>query len=145
MIIILQRVSEASVEIAEKIISHIKKGIVLFACIEKSDTEKEMLFWGRKIPELRIFPDKQGRMNLSVKEVNADILVISQFTLASDLRKGRRPGFENAAEPKKAEPLLNLFIDTLKESSLNIQIGEFGAYMKIHLINDGPVTFIIKS
>lgn len=145
MIIVLQRVSEASVEVEEKIISQIKKGIVLFACIEKSDTEKEMLFWGRKIPELRIFPDEQGRMNLSVKEINADILVISQFTLASDLRKGRRPGFENAAEPKKAEPLLNLFIDTLKESNLNIQSGEFGAYMKIHLINDGPVTFILKS
>jgi len=84
-------------------------------------------------------------LNLSVKEVNADILVISQFTLASDLRKGRRPGFENAAEPHKAESLFNLFINTLKESNLNTQSGIFGAYMKIHLINDGPVTFILKN
>jgi len=145
MIIILQKVSEASVEIEEKIISSIKKGIVLFTCIEKSDTEKEILFWGRKIPELRVFPDQQGKLNLSVKEVNADILVISQFTLASDLRKGRRPGFENAAEPHQAESLFNLFINTLKKSNLNTQSGIFGAYMKIHLINDGPVTFILKN
>lgn len=144
MIIVLQRVSEASTEIENNIFSHINKGILLLVCIEKNDTEKEILFWAKKIPELRIFPDQHGKMNLSVKEVKGDILVISQFTLASDLKKGRRPGFENAAEPNKAENLFNFFVETLKESGLNIQTGKFAADMRIHLINDGPVTFILK-
>jgi len=144
LIIVLQRVDGASVEISGKRMAEISRGVVLLVCAEESDTEKEVLYWGERIPELRIFPDQQDKMNISLKDAQGEVLVISQFTLASNLKKGRRPGFEGAAQPEKAKKLLELFINKLKEGGLVVKNGEFGAFMKIQLINDGPVTFILK-
>lgn len=140
----MQRVDQASVEINGKRMAEIGKGVVLFICVEESDTEKEVLYWGARVPELRIFPDNQDKMNISLKDAQCEVLVISQFTLASNLRKGRRPGFEGAARPEKGQNFFELFINILMESGLAVRNGEFGAYMKIQLINDGPVTFILK-
>jgi len=144
MIIVVQRVDNASVEINKSKITEIGKGVVLLACVEEIDTEKEILYWAERIPELRIFPDEHDKMNISLKDAKSEILVISQFTLVSNLRKGRRPGFEDAAHPEKAKALINLFMSKLEESGLKVRGGEFGAYMKIQLINDGPVTFLLK-
>jgi D-tyrosyl-tRNA(Tyr) deacylase len=144
MIIVLQRVDSAFVEVNGERISEIGRGVVLFVCIEENDEEKEILYWSKKIPELRIFPDSNGRMNVSIKDIDAEILVISQFTLVSNLREGRRPGFQGSANPQKADAFINKFIEQLKESALSVKTGQFGAYMKIHLVNDGPVTFILR-
>ncbi len=144
MIIVLQRVDKASVEVEELKIAEINKGIVLFVCIEENDTEKDVFYWANKIPELRIFPDNEGKMNISVKQINAEVLVISQFTLVSNLREGRRPGFQGSANPEKARNYINRFIEILKKSGLQVKNGEFAAYMRVNLINDGPVTFIMR-
>lgn len=145
MIIVLQRVNEAYVEIEDIKIAEIGKGIVLFICIEENDTDKDIIYWSDRIPELRIFPDSNGKMNVSVKQSNAEVLIVSQFTLVADLRQGRRPGFQGAATPDKAKAYLNIFINKLRESGLKVKTGVFGAFMKVHLVNDGPVTFIMRN
>ncbi|OGF68184.1 MAG: D-tyrosyl-tRNA(Tyr) deacylase [Candidatus Fischerbacteria bacterium RBG_13_37_8] len=144
MIIVLQRVDSAHVSVDETIISEIRKGVVLLVCVEESDTKDEILYWAQKIPELRIFPDENDKMNISIKEAGAEILVVSQFTLISDLRKGRRPGFQGSAQPDLAKYRLKEFVDDLKRSGLTVKTGEFAANMKVHLVNDGPVTFILR-
>lgn len=145
MIIVLQRVNEAYVEIEDIKIAEIEKGIVLFICIEENDTDRDIIYWSDRIPELRIFPDSNGKMNVSVKQSNAEVLIVSQFTLVADLRQGRRPGFQGAATPDKAKAYLNIFINKLRESGLKVKTGVFGAFMKVHLVNDGPVTFIMRN
>jgi D-aminoacyl-tRNA deacylase len=145
MIIVLQRVDRASVIIDSRPVAEIGKGAVLLVCIEEADTEKEILYWAVRIPELRICPDESDKMNISLKDAQRELLVISQFTLVSNMRKGRRPGFEGAAHPDKAKKLLELFMHSLAQSGLVVKSGEFGAYMKIHLVNDGPVTFILNN
>ena len=142
---VIQRVREAEVTVDGKSISNISKGILVFLCVEKNDSQSDADFLADKIINLRIFEDEQKKMNLSVKDTQANILVISQFTLAGNCTKGRRPSFEKAAEPKEAEKLYNYFIKELAQSRLKVEAGIFRAMMDVHLINDGPVTFILES
>jgi len=146
MRVIIQRASEASVSINNKIVSEIKQGFLILLGIEIEDTFEDTEWLCGKITRLRIFNDKNGAMNLSIKEVNGDIIVVSQFTLHASTKKGNRPSFIKAAQPEIAIPLYNQFIKQL-ENNLEkiIQTGEFGADMQVSLINDGPVTIIIDS
>ncbi|MCP5053585.1 MAG: D-tyrosyl-tRNA(Tyr) deacylase, partial [bacterium] len=137
------RVTKAGVEVEGKIVGKIQEGILAYVGIERGDTEKEIAFTAEKILNLRIFPDDQYRMNLSVKDINGEILSISQFTLASYIKKGRRPDFTNAEDPKQAETLYEKF-NQLLSREIKVQTGVFGAMMQIESINDGPVTFIIE-
>ena len=143
MRIVLQRVSQASVEIGGKTVGRIGTGLLLLIGIEKGDGEKEIAFMADKILNLRIFPDGDDKMNLSVKEIKGEILSISQFTLASRIKKGRRPDFSGAEEPKQAEELYSRF-NRLLAAAVPVAMGIFGAMMDVHSVNHGPVTFIIE-
>jgi len=143
MRVVIQRVDRASVAVEDKIVGEIGKGILVYAGIEKGDTEKEIVFMVEKILNLRIFPDRERKMNLSVKDINGAILSISQFTLTSHIKKGRRPDFNNAEDPAKAEALYEKFNRLLAEE-IKVETGVFAAMMKIDSVNDGPVTFIIE-
>ena len=145
MKVVLQRVREGSVEVEGKIVGQIGKGMVLLVGATVGDGEKEVVYLADKCANLRIFEDAQGKMNLSVLEVGGEILVISQFTLYGDTKKGRRPSFTEAMEPKEAEKLYLMFIDYLKEKGLRVEQGIFGAKMLVKIFNDGPVTFILDS
>ena len=143
MRVVVQRVKNAEVEVKGEIIANIERGLLVFVGIEKGDKEKEIFFMAEKILNLRIFPDEKNKMNLSIKEINGEILSISQFTLASHIKKGRRPDFNNAEEPLKAEILYNRFNDILSDE-IKVKKGIFGSMMNIHSINEGPITFIIE-
>ena len=146
MRILIQRVSQSSVTIEGKIKSSIGNGLLLFVGIEEADDAEDIEWLVGKICLLRIFDDANGIMNLSIQEVNGEILVISQFTLHAMVKKGNRPSYIRAARPESAIPLYESFLKTIKETSgLNVLSGEFGADMKINLINDGPVTIYIDS
>lgn len=145
MIALIQRVSNASVEVGSEIISSIGRGLLVFLGSEKGDSEKEVDYLVRKVSQLRIFEDKDGKLNHSVKDISGEILVVSQFTLMADCRKGNRPSFERAERPERAKALYELFIEKLKNSEIPVKTGIFGASMRIHLVNDGPVTVIIDS
>ena len=146
MRILIQRVSQSSVTIEGKIKSSIGNGLLLFVGIEEADDVEDIEWLVGKICRLRIFDDANGIMNLSIQEVNGEILVISQFTLHAMVKKGNRPSYIRAARPEAAIPLYECFLKTIKETSgLNVLSGEFGADMKINLINDGPVTIYIDS
>jgi D-tyrosyl-tRNA(Tyr) deacylase len=140
---VIQRVSKASVEVEGKIVGKINRGILVYVGIEREDTEKEISFTAEKILNLRIFPNEERRMNLSIKDIDGEILSISQFTLTSYIKKGRRPDFTNAEEPGKAEILYERFNEILSRE-IKVEKGIFGAMMNIQSINDGPVTFIIE-
>ena len=140
---VIQRVSRASVEVDGRIVGKIGRGILAYVGIEKGDTEKEIAFMAEKILNLRIFPDDERRMNLSVKDIGGEILSISQFTLASHIKKGRRPDFNNAEDPGKAEELYERFNELLA-GEIKVEKGVFAAMMKVESVNDGPVTFIIE-
>ncbi len=146
MRVLIQRVSQASVTIDGKIKSSIGSGLLLFVGIEEADGNEDIEWLVGKICRLRIFDDANGIMNLSIQEVNGEILVISQFTLHALVKKGNRPSYIRAARPETAIPLYESFLKIIKEiSGLNVLSGEFGADMKINLINDGPVTIYIDS
>jgi len=145
MKVVLQRVKEASVRVHNEVKGKINRGVCLLVGIERGDSEKDAQYLTQKIVELRIFPDKEGKMNLSLSEINGEILAVSQFTLAGSVRKGRRPSLDKAEEPKRAEKLFNYFVDLIRESGIKVETGIFGALMEVHLINDGPVTFILES
>jgi len=143
---IIQRVSKASVTINSEIKSKIDTGLLILVGIEETDSVEDIEWISGKIARLRIFNDDNGAMNLSVKDVNGNIIVVSQFTLHASTKKGNRPSFLNAAKPEIAIPLYNQFIKQLEASfGKEIQTGEFGADMKVELINDGPVTINIDS
>jgi D-aminoacyl-tRNA deacylase len=144
MKIVLQRVSRASVKVKDEVIASISKGLLIFFGAEKNDNEDKIQFLTEKTLNLRIFPDEKGKMNLSCLDIGGNILVVSQFTLAGDCSKGRRPGFDNAAAPEVALLLYQKFIQQVSESGLKIASGEFGANMQVELVNDGPVTFILE-
>lgn len=146
MIAVIQRVSEASVKIEENIKGSIQTGFLILLGITHDDTLEDVEWLSKKIVGMRIFSDEEGKMNLDLKSVNGDILLISQFTLHASTKKGNRPSFIEAARPEIAIPLYEQMIKQLsKELGKEIQTGEFGADMKVSLINDGPVTIIIDS
>jgi D-tyrosyl-tRNA(Tyr) deacylase len=143
MKLVLQRVSEASVSVDSKQVGSIGKGLVVFLCIEKGDTLDLVKRYASKVVQLRIFEDSDGKMNLSIGEVNGQVLLISQFTLAADAEKGRRPSFDRAAHPEVALPLYNQFAQEITSSGIQVIQGVFQAMMKVSLVNDGPVTLIL--
>ena len=145
MRILLQRVSEARVEVAGETVGKIDRGLLLFVGVKADDTEKAAEYLADKVVNLRIFPDDLGRMNRSVVDDGGGLLVVSQFTLYGDCRKGRRPGFDEAAPPDLARKLYEFLISLLRKSNLTVQTGVFQAEMHVHLINDGPVTFLLDS
>ncbi len=145
MRLVLQRVKEASVEVDGKVIGQIGPGLLVFVGVGKGDSERDAVFLADRVLGLRIFEDTAGKMNLSVKDVQGEILVISQFTLYGSTLKGRRPSFDAAAPPEHARVLYELFLQELRRSGLTIESGIFGARMKVSLVNDGPVTFILES
>ena len=144
MKIILQRVTRASVVIKGERIAAISKGLLVLFGVEKNDDEEKVIFLAEKTLNLRVFPDAKGKMNLSCIDICGEILVVSQFTLAGDCSKGRRPGFDNAAPPDVAQFLYQKFVQQISKSRLKIATGKFGVDMQVELINDGPVTFTLE-
>ncbi len=143
---IIQRVTKSSVSVENQIIGEINKGITVFLGVGEDDTINDLEYIANKLLNLRIFEDDLGKMNLSIKDINGEILLISQFTLYGNTRKGNRPSFTNAANPEKANKFYNDIIKYLKENSLlTIKSGRFRAHMEIMIINDGPVTLTIDS
>lgn len=142
---VVQRVKCANVMVDNNIIGEINHGILLFLGVEDNDEEKDLEYMCDKVPNLRIFEDEECKMNKSLIDVEGSLLVISQFTLLGDARKGRRPSFSEAARPEKAIPMYESFIEKMKNININTQAGEFGADMKVELINDGPVTILLDS
>jgi D-tyrosyl-tRNA(Tyr) deacylase len=146
MKVVLQRVASASVTVEYKIVGEIQKGIVVLVGIEDADTQEDIDWLVAKITQLRIFGDDNGVMNLSVEEVNGDVLVVSQFTLHAATKKGNRPSYIKAARPEIAIPIYEKFVNTLENKlGKKVPTGIFGADMKVALLNDGPVTIIIDS
>ncbi|HOJ26922.1 MAG TPA: D-aminoacyl-tRNA deacylase [Candidatus Saccharicenans sp.] len=145
MKIVLQRVKKAKVLVEGKTTGEIGAGVCLLVGIEKGDREVEADYLADKVIGLRIFPDEQGRMNLSLLETGGSILAVSQFTLAASIKKGRRPSFDQAESPEQAARLFNYFVERLEVSGLKVETGVFQAMMDVYLINDGPVTFILDS
>ena len=144
MRIVVQRVKKAEVNVNGKTVSSIGNGLLLLIAIEKGDTTKEVEYLARKVCNLRIFSDAYGKMNLSVKDINGEVLIVSQFTLASHIRKGNRPSFDNAADRDTAISLYKLFIKKIQNEVKVVKEGIFGAYMEVSLVNNGPVTFILE-
>lgn len=145
MKVVVQRVSEAHVKVDDEIVGKIGKGFMLLIGIDEKDEKTDADWITQKILNLRIFGDENDKLNLSVKDVEGEILCISQFTLIADYKKGNRPSFIKAAKPNKAIPLFDYFKTELSKSGLKIESGIFGADMKVSLINDGPVTIVIDS
>ncbi len=144
MKILVQKVLNAAVTVDGQNVSQIKQGLLLFVGVEKDDTASQADFLAQKVANLRIFEDDNQKMNLSVQDVKGEILAVSQFTLAADLSRGNRPGFESAARPEIAKPLYEYFIKQLQSYDIPLKTGIFQADMKVSLINDGPCTFILQ-
>ncbi len=145
MKVVIQRVKSAQVCVDGRVTGKVGKGLLVLLGIGKGDGESDLSFLASKIPELRIFEDASGKFNLSLKEINGEALVVSQFTLYGDCRKGRRPSFTEAEEPVIAKNLYEQFVSKLREQGVPVQTGEFQARMEVHLINDGPVTLLLDS
>ena len=142
---VIQRVAEARVSVGEEIVSGIGPGLCIFLGIAVNDSEKDAESLASKIGSLRIFEDERGKMNRSVREIRGDLLVVSQFTLYGDCRKGNRPSFSAAAAPEPAKRLYDDFVQRLRQTGLKVATGEFRAHMKVALVNDGPVTLILET
>ena len=144
MKIVLQRVKRAQVTVDGEITGSINNGILILLGVHKDDTEQQANFLAAKCAELRIFPDSERKMNLSLHDVNGEVLVVSQFTLYGNCKKGRRPSYVHAASPDKGERLYEYFVERMKEHANVVQTGIFGAMMDVELVNDGPVTIILE-
>jgi len=142
---LLQRVTGASVSVAGEVVGRIGRGLVIFVGVANGDTEADAQYLAQRAVNLRIFPDEGGKFNLSVLEVNGELLVVSQFTLLADTRKGRRPNFIEAAPPAQAEELFGKFVDAAQASGLKVETGRFQQYMRVEIHNDGPVTILLDS
>lgn len=140
MRVLIQRVSKASVTVAGRVISKIDKGLLILLGVGHADGEEQVRFLAEKVANLRIFEDQQGKTNLSVLDVKGEAIVVSQFTLYADARKGRRPSFTDAAPPEAAEPLVNRFVELLNGHGVPTQTGKFREHMLVEIHNDGPVT-----
>ena len=145
MIAVIQRCSRGKVTVSEKVVGEIDNGLVILLGVQRGDTEKDADFLVNKISGLRIFSDENDKMNLSIKDVNGSALVISQFTLCGDTKKGRRPSFIKAATPDDGNRLYEYFMLEMKKGGVPIESGEFGAMMDVELVNNGPVTFVLNS
>ena len=142
---VIQRVKSASVTVEGRVVSEIREGLLVFLGVTQEDTLADIDYMTNKIANLRIFEDDQGRMNLSVLDIGGEALVVSQFTLCGDCRKGRRPSFIAAAHPEKADPLYQEFMDKISQLGVPVKAGIFQAMMDVELINDGPVTMLLDS
>ncbi len=144
MKVLIQKVLSASVTVDNQKVSEIGKGFLLFIGVEKNDDTAQADYLAKKISNLRIFEDENNKMNLSIKDVGGEILAVSQFTLAADLSRGNRPGFETAAHPDEAKPVYEYFVKQLQALGFSVKTGIFQADMKVALINDGPCTFVLQ-
>jgi len=142
---VIQRVENCSVTAAEYVVGSIKRGLLVYLGIEKNDNDSDLQYILDKTVHLRIFEDPQGKMNLSIEDTAGEILVVSQFTLCADTRKGRRPSYNNAAEPQKAKTMYRIFLERLKAEGFTVAEGTFAAKMKVSYTNTGPVTIILDS
>ncbi len=142
---VIQRVSRADVVVEERTVAEIGRGIVLLVGVEKGDTEVDADYIAKKTSSLRIFEDEAGKMNLSVKDIAGEVLCVSQFTLLADARKGRRPSFDGAESPERAEALYKEVVERVRKEGIVVKEGVFGGYMKVSLTNDGPVTILLDS
>ena len=142
---VIQRVKSAAVNVEGRVTGKIGQGLLVLLGVGKGDGEKDIAYMISKLPDLRIFEDASGKFNLSLREVQGEMLVVSQFTLYGDCRKGRRPSFTEAAEPAEAKRLYEQLILKIREQGVTVETGEFQAKMEVHLINDGPVTILLDS
>jgi D-tyrosyl-tRNA(Tyr) deacylase len=145
MKIVIQRVARASVTVNGESVASIGQGFLLLAAVERDDTREDLAWCAGKVAGLRIFEDGAGKMNLDLEQTGGAILAVSQFTLVGSVRRGRRPSFEGAARPEKAQPMFDEFVDDLRRRGLEVATGVFGAHMMVELTNDGPVTLILDS
>lgn len=144
MRLLVQRVKNAKVVVDKETVGEIGKGFLVLCGITHSDTEKEADYLANKLCNLRVFEDENEKMNLSIKDIEGELLIVSQFTLYADCASGNRPSFTNAAKPEQANPLYEYFMQKCKEQNINVQKGIFGAHMEISLLNDGPVTIMLE-
>ena len=145
MRVVIQRVKQARVEVDGQVTGAIGPGLLVLLGIAKADSERDAEYLAEKVLHLRTFPDSDGKMNLNVAEAGGSLLVVSQFTLYGDCRKGRRPSFDLAASPQQAARLYEYFVNTARKSGFPVETGVFQASMQVHLVNDGPVTIICES
>lgn len=145
MRIVVQRVTSAQVKVSQDICGKIGKGLLVFFGVHKEDKPEDTVWLVNKMLNLRIFQDDAGKMNLSLKEIGAEVLIVSQFTLYGNCANGRRPDFFETAQPETAEKIYDKFVQEVKKELVQVQTGIFGAYMEVSLVNDGPVTFIIDT
>ncbi len=142
---LLQRVTEASVSVAGEVVGRIGQGLVVFVGVADGDTEEEARYLAQRTVNLRIFADEEGKFNLSALDIKGELLVVSQFTLLADTRKGRRPSFVEAAPPEQAEELIEQFVEQARATGLKVETGRFQQYMQVEIHNDGPVTILLDS
>ncbi len=142
---VVQRVKESSVTVGNEVVARIGPGLLVLLGIAREDTPADVIYLADKIPHLRIFEDNQGKMNLSLLDTARSMLVVSQFTLMGDCRKGRRPSFIKAARPELAIPLYESFVSRVQDKGIHVETGRFQAMMAVKLVNDGPVTLILNS
>jgi len=145
MRVVLQRVKQAEVAVSGETIGRIGSGLLVLAAVSRHDNENDLIWMSRKIIDLRVFDDDDGNLNLSLRDVQGQLLVVSQFTLYGDCKKGRRPSYSEAAPPAQAEALYNRFVEIMRDAVPGVQTGRFQAEMEVRLTNDGPVTLILDS
>lgn len=145
MKLVIQRVANATVEVDREVIGKIEKGFLVLIGVKQGDTKEQSDFLVKKLCNLRVFEDENNKMNLSIKDIKGKLLIVSQFTLYADCKKGNRPSFIEAARPEEAEPLYEYFKQGCRNEGIEVESGKFGADMKVSLLNDGPVTIVIEA